>query len=119
MVCRSIGLSVTVVSLAKIAELIEMPFGLRTWVGSSNHVLDRGQIPTQRDNLRVKGAARSKLQAFSAVSCAKAAESFDMPFGMLNGEGTRKACVRRGLQIRHANIVNGNFEGKGVTHCTV
>jgi len=34
MVCRS----VTLVSPAKTAEPIEMPFGLKTWVGPGNHV---------------------------------------------------------------------------------
>jgi len=38
----SVGLSVTLVSPAKTAELIEIPFGLRTRVGSGNHVLDGG-----------------------------------------------------------------------------
>jgi len=45
-VCRSVmGLSVTLVSLAKTAEPIEMPFGLRTWVGPGNHVLEWGPDP--------------------------------------------------------------------------
>ena len=44
-VCRSVGLSVTLVSPAKTAEPIELPFGLRTWVGPWNHVLDEVQIP--------------------------------------------------------------------------
>jgi len=34
--------SVTLVSLAEMAEPIEVPFGLRTWVGPGNHVLDGG-----------------------------------------------------------------------------
>jgi len=38
MVCRS----VTLVSPAKTAELIEMPYGLRTCVGTDNPVLDGG-----------------------------------------------------------------------------
>jgi len=38
-VAWSVGLSVTVVSPAKTAALIEMPFGLWTLVGSRNHVL--------------------------------------------------------------------------------
>ena len=38
----SVGLSVTVVSHAKTAESIEMPFGLWTRVGPRNHVLDGG-----------------------------------------------------------------------------
>jgi len=35
---------VTVLSPAKTAEAIEMPFGLRTRVGPKNHVLDGVQI---------------------------------------------------------------------------
>ena len=45
MVCLSVGLSVTLVSPVKTAEPIEMPFGLRTWVGPRDHVLDGVQIP--------------------------------------------------------------------------
>jgi len=41
-VCRS----VTLVSPAKTAATIELPFGLRTWVGPGNHVLDGGPGPT-------------------------------------------------------------------------
>jgi len=41
----SVGLSATLVSLAKTAAPIEMPFGLRTWVGPGNHVLDGGPDP--------------------------------------------------------------------------
>jgi len=37
--------SVTLVSPAKTAEPIEMPFGLRTRVGPGNHVLDGGPDP--------------------------------------------------------------------------
>ena len=43
--CRSVGLSVTIVSPAKTAEPIEMPFGLRTWLGPRDHVLDGGSDP--------------------------------------------------------------------------
>jgi len=42
----SVGLSVTVVSPAKTAEPIEMLFGLKTWVGPGNHVLDGSISPT-------------------------------------------------------------------------
>jgi len=41
----SVGLSVTLVSPAKTAAPIELPFGLRTWVGPRNHVLDGGPDP--------------------------------------------------------------------------
>jgi len=47
-VCRSVCLSVTVVSPAQTAEPIEMPFGLRTWVGPGNQVLDGVQIPHEK-----------------------------------------------------------------------
>jgi len=42
---RSLYLSVTLVSPAKMAAPIEMPFGLRTWVGPRNHVLDWSPEP--------------------------------------------------------------------------
>jgi len=48
-VALSVGLSVcravTLVNPAKTAEPIEMPFGLRTWVGPRNHVLDGHSDP--------------------------------------------------------------------------
>ena len=48
-VCRSVDLSVcqsvTLVSPAKTAAPIELPFGLRTWVGPVNHVLYGGPDP--------------------------------------------------------------------------
>jgi len=44
-VSLSVGQSVTVVRPAKMAEVIEMPFWLRTLVGPRNHVLDGGRVP--------------------------------------------------------------------------
>ena len=44
-VCQSVGQSVTLRSPAKTAEPIEMPFGLRTQVSPSNHVVDGVQVP--------------------------------------------------------------------------
>jgi len=44
-VCRSVCRSVTLVSPAKTAAPIELPFRLRTWVGPGNHVLDGGPDP--------------------------------------------------------------------------
>jgi len=44
-VAWSVCLSVTLVSPAKTSEAIEMQFGLRTRVGSRNHVLDGGPQP--------------------------------------------------------------------------
>jgi len=44
-VAWSVGLSVTLVSLAKTAEPIDVPFGMRTWVDPRDHVLDGGSDP--------------------------------------------------------------------------
>jgi len=44
-VASFVGRSVTLVSPAKTAEPIEMPFGLTTRVGPGNHVLDWGPNP--------------------------------------------------------------------------
>jgi len=58
LVCRS----VTLVSPAKTAALIEMLFGLRTRVGPRNHVLDGGpDPPMQRGNFEGEGASHCKL----------------------------------------------------------
>jgi len=50
----SVGLSVTLVSPARTAEPIMMPFWVRTWMGQGNHVLDAVQIPHGRDNFWVE-----------------------------------------------------------------
>ena len=44
-VLRTVRRSVTLVSPAKTAEPIEVPFGLRTWVGPRDHVLAGGSDP--------------------------------------------------------------------------
>ena len=44
-VAWSVGLPVTLVSPAKTAVPIELPFGFWTWVGPGNHVLDGGPDP--------------------------------------------------------------------------
>ena len=59
----SVSLSVTVMSHAKMAELIEMPFWIWTWVGTRNHVLDEGvDSPTGRSIFKGdEGAVHCKL----------------------------------------------------------
>jgi len=47
-VCLSVCLSFTVMSPAKMAEPVELLFGLWVWVGSRNHVLDGLQIPHRK-----------------------------------------------------------------------
>ena len=56
----SVGRCITIVSPAKTAERIKMPFGLWTRVGLRNHVLDRGPDPTREGALlrRERGRPR-------------------------------------------------------------
>jgi len=91
MVCllagRSVGvslcLSVTLVSPAKMAEVIEMLFGLRTWVGPRNHVLDGVQMPPWKWTIfRGEEASHCSALGHSAVICAKTAEPIEMQFGL-------------------------------------
>ena len=68
MVCRLVGLSVTIMSPAKTDELIEMPFGLWTRVGFRNHVLDRGPDPPWAGTiLRGKGVPHCKVQGLPSM----------------------------------------------------
>jgi len=76
---RSVSLSVTLVSPAKMAEPIEMLFGLRTQVGPGSHVLDGGpDTPTGMAILRGKRCPFVKYRD-TAVICAKMAEPIEMP----------------------------------------
>jgi len=61
--------SVAIVSPAKKAELIEMPFGTWTQVGQMNHVLDRGaDTPCKWAILMGEVAAPCEVQGLSAVT---------------------------------------------------
>ena len=60
--CHSVGLSVTLVSPAKTAEPIKMPFGLRTRVGLGNDALDKGSDPLmERGNSDGEGTSHCKV----------------------------------------------------------
>jgi len=98
LVCQS----VTLVIHVKTAEPIEMPFGLRTWVGPRNHVLDEIQIPRQKGAI-LRGVAhchtvRSSLQKWLKQS---------------------RCCVGCGLGWAKGTMGSrslmgrGNFGGKG------
>jgi len=60
-VAWSVGLSVTIVSHAKTAESIEMPFGLWTPVSRRNQVLDGGLDPKQEGAILGGRAAHYKV----------------------------------------------------------
>jgi len=58
----SVGQSITVVSPAKTAQPIEMPFGLRTRVDQRNRVLDGGRlIPMGRGNFEGRKVAHCEV----------------------------------------------------------
>jgi len=71
------------------AEPIEMPFGLRTWVGPRNHVLDGGPHPPENGQFWGRGRPIVKY-GDTAVICAKTAEPIEMPFGLWTRLGRRK-----------------------------
>jgi len=60
-VCRLVSMSVTLVSPAKRAEPIEMPFGFRTWVGPGNHVLDGVPDPPWEEAILGDSGAHCKV----------------------------------------------------------
>jgi len=82
-VCRF----VTLVSPAKTAEPIEMPFGLRTLVGPGNHVLDGGADPPREGAIFLggKGAFQCKVGTLYGLL----AEPIEMPFGLWAQMGPR------------------------------
>ena len=95
MVCR---LSVTLVSPAKTAALIELPFGLTTWVGPENHVLDGGPDPPNGNGQILGGewASHCKIWGHSMVVCAKTSEPIGMPFGLWARMGRRNHVLDGG-----------------------
>jgi len=89
-VAWSFGRFVTLVSPAKTAAPIEMPFGLTTLVGSRNHVLDAGSRSSvgRGDLEEGKGHPIVKYRD-TAIICAKTAEPIEMPFGLWPRMGHR------------------------------
>jgi len=86
LICLSLFLSlcqrVTLVSPAKTAETIKLPFAFRTRVGPMNYVLHEVQMPTWEG--AILGGNRQTIvnNRHSAVVCAKTAEPIEVPFGL-------------------------------------
>jgi len=74
-VCRS----VTIVSPAKTAEPIEMPFGLWIRMGLRNHVLEGSRSPYEGAILNERGGPLQRM-GIAVVSCAETAEPIEMSF---------------------------------------
>jgi len=82
------GLLVMFVSPEKTAEPIEMPFGMRTLVGPTNHVLNRGADPPLHGAIS-GGCSPRRL----CIGVRKMAESIDMPFVELTHVGPKKYAL--------------------------
>jgi len=90
-VCLSVCLSVTIVSPAKTAEPIEMPFGMWTKMGPRKHVLDGVQIATRDlEIFRVKRVSPEHARACPAVDILKATRQGAAPVRC----GCRLGCTR-------------------------
>jgi len=89
-VAWSVGLSITLVSPAKTAAPIQLPFGLRIWVGPGNHVLDGGPDPPMgRGKFLGENGRPIVKYRDTTVVCAKTAEPIGIPFGLWGGMGRR------------------------------
>ena len=78
----SVSLSVTVVSPAKTAEPIDMPFGLEDSVRPRNHVLDEVQIAPYECAVFMARDMPGHARRHTAMSSAKMAEPIEMPLGV-------------------------------------
>jgi len=72
-VAWSVGLSLTLMSPAKAAEPIEIPFKFWARMGPRNYVLDWVQIPPWEGAILGERVAHCKVQGLSVVSCAETA----------------------------------------------
>jgi len=103
--------SVTLVSPAKTAGPIEMPFGLRTRVSSRNHVLDGGpDPPIGRGNFQQKrGRPIVKYADTLRSSVRKTAEPIEMPFGLWARVGRRNHVLDGGAAVVRDVAMATNF----------
>jgi len=87
-----------------------MPFGLRTWLGPRNHVLD-GDPDIPWEGAILRGERGIPLyKGHSVVICAKTAEPIEMQFGLWDWMDPRNH-VLDGVQF--PPIGRGNSGGKG------
>jgi len=94
------------------AEPIEMPFALKTWVGPGKHVLD-GSPDLPWEGTILKEASYCKVQGHYAVICAKTAEPIMMPFELWAWTGPQNRELDELDGCPDAPMKRGNFVGKG------
>ena len=97
----SVCLSMTLVSRAKTAALIEMPLGLRTRVGPRNHVLDGGSDPPWEGAiLRGKGAPHLKYRDTLLSPVQKQLNRSTLRLGCGVGWAQESCVVSRGSMLK-------------------
>ena len=96
-------------SPAKTAEEIEMPFGLRTWMGPGNHVLDRGPDPPIRPGKFEGGKGRSIVKYRDYSRLCKTAEPSKMPFGLRSCVGLGKYLLDGSVEVLRDVAMTTNF----------
>ena len=78
---------------AKVAEPIEMSFGLWAWMGPRNYVLGEGpDPPMDRGNVGERGV-HCKVETFGR-ELSKQPETIDLPFGLWTLSGPKEARVQ-------------------------
>jgi len=92
--------SVTIISPAKMAKLIEMLFGVWTLVGTENHMLDGGPDPSQ-DGAISRGTRCSLFRELCKNGCIDQDAVWEMDSGEPN-----EACSRWGSHCRHLENTN-------------
>ena len=98
------------------AQPIKMQFGLRTGMGSRNHVLDVGpDRPTRRRNFQGERACSGMSDGQFVVRCAKMAEPIKMPFALWAQMGPRNHVLDG---VPDLPMGRGNFWER-VAHCKV
>jgi len=75
------------------AEPMELPFGLRTWVPKEAWVRWGPYLPTYKGNFEGKGASHCKVYGLSSMSCAKMAEPIQLPFWVWTQVSSRKRAL--------------------------
>jgi len=89
-----VGQSNTPVNPAKTAEPTEMLFGLRSWVGPWNHILDGGPFaPMGRGNYEGRQGRIIVKYGNTAVVYTKMAEVIGTPFGLRTRVGPKKYAL--------------------------
>jgi len=97
-------------SCAKMAEPIEVPFGMWTRVGPTKHVLDGGPDPPYEGTI-LRGKGQSIVKHWDSLLCGggKMAEPIEVPFGMWTRVGPTKHVLVGGSR---SPIRRDNFEGE-------